>query len=1165
MKNICNIISNAFLLKKKTNFRIMKIIFLLIVLACFSVSANVSSQSISLNKDMNNMSIKSVLKFIEKRSDYRFFYSDDFNVINKKVNLKAQSSDIETLMGQVFQNTSATVEYMEGNVVIITPFAQQQQRITITGTVSDKGGPLPGASITVKGTTIGTTSDAGGAYSIDVPSDNAVLVFSYIGYTTRESPVGSRRTISIELSEDVQVMDEIVVIGYGSRTKKDLTGAVSQIGSKDITRQVAISPQFAMQGKMAGIMVSNTGSSPVARPEVRIRGVSTLGYNDPLYVVDGVPLTEGGASSTDAGSIDLRGGVNVFTMINPNDIESISVLKDASATAIYGVRASNGVILITTKRGSEGKPRVDFSVNYGIQNIYKRYDVVSMQETLDMAMTAMNANTAFTKDYWYPLYDKSSSWYMGGSRDYSQEWMDAYLNKNAAIQDYNITVAGGSKASNYAVGAGYANQEDAVFKDGFQRYSFFVNSDHQLTKWLKLGESYRFVYTNFDDHSAPSGEGGFRDISLINPWQPLYDSSREDGFALPGRDIEGVFRGYGYGPSTQNNFLGTDKYVVSKRNMMRNLGTFYAELSPIEGLRFRGTFSFDYYTNNRDSYNEMERGFFEISRDTPTPYIESGNTYGIRQRTNINLIKEFLIAYTNKFGKHSVDLILNAMHQDIKYNSLQAAIERGSPIPSWDQAYINEGWPAENKNLFYTKNDAGLIGYMGRLSYHYDSRYYLDATIRRDGSSKFGPGYKWGTFPSFAGAWRISSEGFLKDVAWINDLKIRGGWGQSGNQETRDFAFLSIVNFNPKAGFGSNAEGDGTIYPAAVLGDFPVVDMSWETVSTFSAGFDLMAWQNKLNFTAEFYNRNTDGILQGIVIPWTIGSLNSPVVNLAKVNNRGFEFQAGYNDRFGDIGVNASANFTTVRNRVSDLFRNQPQSGGTDLRIENGYTMNYIYGFKTDGIFQTEAEIEAYKKTTDDVGNAEQKAPGDYRFVDLYGAPKDTDPEGALKNYAPDGRVNDYDKTYLGKTIPGYYYGISLGADYKNWDIILGFRGVGDVQRICTIGLNSMGVGQRYYADYRNAWTPQNTSTNVPRLIQNDPSKNNRISSRHVQDAGFFRFQNFQIGYNIDPGLLNKVGISRFRCYISGSNLFVISPYNDLDPENITTPTSFSIGANFSF
>ncbi|GHV49602.1 SusC/RagA family TonB-linked outer membrane protein [Bacteroidia bacterium] len=1037
-----------------------------------------------------------------------------------------------------------------------------QQRKKITGVVKDsEGEAIIGATVAVKGSGQGTVTNFDGYFELDV-ADNATLTISFVGYTPQEIPVRGKSAFQITLSEDLKTLEEVVVIGYGTRAKKDLTGAVSQINSDEILKQVNVSPEFAMQGKMAGVMVSNPGSSPVARPTIRIRGVSTLGYNDPLYVVDGIPLTEGFASSNLAGEQDFRGNVNVFSMINPNDIESISVLKDASATAIYGVRASNGVILITTKRGAEGKPKVNLSMNYGIQNLFKRYDVVSTQQYVDLGLEAINANKNYNKEWWYPLFDKSSSEYLGNSPDYSKDWMDAALVENAAIQDYNLSISGGTKMSTYALGAGYTSQDEVIYKNSYGRYSFYMNSDHKLTNWLKVGESYRFMYTKY---KSASETPNFSSMSFVIPWQPFYDPTRPDGLATPSRTVNGQFQGYGYAPATIGNFMGVHDNTRAERDMLRNMGTFYAEISPLKGLRLRSTFSFDYYTNRREEYMQPGRTDFSV---VPQDLTSEGNRYGKRDLENINIVKEFLVAYNNTFANHSFDLVLNAMSQDIRWNSNQQSIDRNSPITSWDQRYINEGWAMEDKGLFYNRYSSGLIGYMGRLSYNYFQKYYLDVTVRRDGSSKFAPGHKWGTFPSLAGAWRISSEKFMENISWMNDLKLRGGWGKSGNQETRDYAFLSMVNMNPKAAFGTSGTvvGDGIIYPASALGDFPIVDMGWETVTTYSFGFDLIALQNKLSFTAEWYNRQTDGILQTITsIPWTIGALNPPVVNLAKVNNRGLEMQAGYNDRFGDVGVNASVNFTTVRNRVSDLYRNQPTVNG-DTRIESGYSMNYIYGYKADGIFQTEAEVADWVAKNNDVGNSVQKAPGDVRYVDLYGAPKDGAPEGTLKDYAPDGKIDDFDKTYLGKTIPGYYYGINLGATYKNWDLTLGFRGVGDVQRVNSLGLTSIsGGGQRYLKDYLDRWTPEKHSNTIPRAIQGDPSGNNRMSSRFVQDASFLRFQNFQIGYNFKGELLNKANITNLRCYVSGSNLFVISSYHDLDPENITTPTVFSVGANISF
>lgn len=1035
--------------------------------------------------------------------------------------------------------------------------AVQQQ---VTGTVTSQNGePLPGVSVVVQGTNRGTVTDNNGNYSVQA-GGNEVLIFSFIGMRTQEVQVNNRSTIPVVLEEETVGMDEVVVIGYGTRQRRDLTGAVSQIDSDEITRQTTLSPQLAMQGRMPGVFISNPGSNPTARPTVRIRGVSTLGFNDPLYVVDGIPLTEGGAASGSDRDQDLRGNVNVFSMINPNDIESISVLKDASATAIYGVRASNGVILITTKRGSEGRARVDVTARYGIQNVWKRYEMATMQEYIDWSLEAAENNPAYLPEWHRPLFDSSSPEYMGNSRDYTNDWADAAIQQNAPIQDYNVSISGGNQASTFAAGAGYANQQNVFHASEFDRYSLFFNSDHNLTPWLKVGESYRLVYTQ------TANEPGTSLSTMFGvPWQPIYDPNGVAGFALPNRTVAGAFQPYGYGPATRNNFLGEARFNQQERDLLRNLGTAYAEITPVKGLRLRGTLSVDYYTNVQETYEEMNSGYFEVSRGTPYPQ-STGNLYRRRLNDNLNFVKEFLVGYTNSFGNHNIDVVLNAMDQRVYWNNTQMSIDANSPITSWDQRRLEEGWSAEDKRIFYERSRSGLQGYMGRLSYHYNSTYYLDATIRRDGTSKFGPGYKWGTFPSFAAAWRISSESFMEDLTWLDDLKIRAGWGQTGNQETRDYAFLSLVNMNPKAGFGDSSNpGDGNVYPASALGDFPIEDMSWETVTTTNIGFDAIMLDNKLGFTAEYYHRLTEGILQTISIPRVIGALNNPVINLAEVENKGFEFQVNYNDTYKELRYDISANLTTVKNVVKDLYRGQPSTSG-NLRIEEGQSINFIYGYRTDGLFQSDQEVADYQQNISDPGFDAQKSPGDVRYVDLYGPPGDDAPEGVFKSDEPDGVINSFDQTYLGKTVPGYYYGINISLGYNNWDASLNFRGVGDVQRINTLGKQTIsGFGNHFVADYRNRWTENNRNTSIPRAVQSDPANNNRISDRHVEDAGFFRFQEFQIGYTVAAPVISDFGISNLRVFVSGSNIFVISPYNDLDPEDNTTPTVFSIGANLSF
>jgi hypothetical protein len=408
----------------------------------------------------------------------------------------------------------------------------------------------------------------------------------------------------------------------------------------------------------------------------------------------------------------------------------------------------------------------------------------------------------------------------------------------------------------------------------------------------------------------------------------------------------------------------------------------------------------------------------------------------------------------------------------------------------------------------------------------------------------------------------------MQNVNGLDDLKIRVGWGESGNQETDDFAFLSLVNFNPKYATGSvETPGDGNIVSAAALGDFPIVDMSWETATTTNIGFDAVLFNNSTTFTAEYYNRMTDGILQQISIPLVIGALNNPFVNLAQVENQGFEFQASYANRVGDLNYNVSANLTTVKNEVKKLYNNTPQTSG-NLRIEEGYSINYIYGYKMGGIFQDQDEVDAYLAENEDPGNDAQKAPGDIWFQDLNGPPTEEDGENAYVHYEPDGVVNDFDRTFLGKTIPGFYYGFNINADYKNWDISINFRGVGDVQRVNGIrqaGESMSAGGANYLTSVLGRWTEDRKSTTMPRAMAADPTQNNRFSDRWVEDAGFLKLQNLQVGYNFSASIIERIGVDNLRCYLSGSNLMTLTSWSGLDPENDTTPVVFTLGVNLSF
>ena len=491
-------------------------------------------------------------------------------------------------------------------------------------------------------------------------------------------------------------------------------------------------------------------------------------------------------------------------------------------------------------------------------------------------------------------------------------------------------------------------------------------------------------------------------------------------------------------------------------------------------------------------------------------------------------------------------------------------------IPNYDQRRIEEAIPVEDRNGSVLRNRSGLQGYLGRVGYNFDSKYYIDATVRRDGSSKFGPGFKWGTFPAVGVAWRVSSEKFMENVFWLNDLKFRAGYGKTGNQETRDFAFLSIVNTNPAYPTGATGDGNGIVNQGIALGDFPILDTTWETVTSTNFGVDATILDNKLLITAEYFLRETEDILQEISIPQVIGALTRPVINLATVENKGFEFAFDYQDKFGEIGFNANLNFTAVQNEVTSLFNDLPQSLPGGGRVELGESIGFINGYKTDGILQTPAEVEAYLEQTTIPGNEAQLAPGDLRFQDLGGQPEEgaTGAE-AFRSFGADGEINNFDQVNIGNTIPGYYYGLNLNFDYKGFDLGFSFRGLGDVQRINQIrrtGESVSNIGPNYLTSILDSWTPTNPSTTLPRIVAEDPSGNNRLSDRFVEDADFFRLQNLQFGYSFNPDLLEQLGgATRFRVYTTLSNVFVVTPYTGLDPENDTTPFVLTMGLNLSF
>lgn len=1081
-------------------------------------------------------------------------------------------------------------------------FAQQQ---AVTGKVTDgvDGPPLPGVSILVKGTTTGTTTDVDGNFRISAGSTD-VLVFSFIGFEQQEITVGTQTNITVSLIASALELGEIVVIGYGEREKRDLTGAISSVSSEDLAKSTFMNPELAMQGRMAGVFVSSAGGNPNARPVVRIRGVSTFNNAEPLYVVDGVPMMEFGAGRTGMEG-DIRGGQNVLNLINPGDIESISVLKDASASAIYGSRAANGVVLITTKRGKQGKPVVEFNALRGVQNIPNRYETLNTaeytslyQEMLDndyLYRTQQGPNADPANPYAWDIpsqryfnvfnpnvADTSYYQYLGNSDTY--DWQNELVNKNAVIEDYSVRVSGGSESTNYYIGTGYSRTESPLIQNFNERYSISTNVQTTISKVLEAGVLLRASYLEALDNTI----GDLDLASRVSPWQPIYDPNDPTGFmrstdvtfapnpafdlslADPGPSMNIVGstdQNRPFGAETSSNMFAQMALAKTDYSLLKNFGTLYLQAQPIEGLKLRGGLSVDYTFNRRNTWDHTVESV-RFSETPENPYANqdgtSVGTLGQRNTRNINIITDLTINYNKTFRNHTFDVLLNASNQDFKYDF------NGVSSP---QRYANPQYQTigglRRFNDGQTNKDAKAIqGYVGRISYNYLDKYYLDVSVRRDGSSEFAPEYRWGTFPAVSAAWRLSSEDFLQNSGVINDLKLRAGYGILGNSFSSGigysgFSYLSILSFNPDYSLGSGG-GDaiGVQRSGAYLRSFPNVYLTWEKAKTFNIAVDGAVLNNQVRFTIEYYNKTTDGIFQAVDLPANAGILASVPYNVAVVKNAGIELELGYNREIGDLILGVSGNITTVRNRVVELYEGIPRY---DIGLVEGEPANFLYGYDVGGIFQSDAEIAAHP--TEDANGANPQ-PGDMWFKDLYGSPAD---DQQFKNFAPDGTVDTYDRTNIGKTIPGFYYGLNISAQMKGFDLSVFFQGIGDVQKYNwarAAGESMSGRGLNYWTTTKDRWTPDNPSASMPRAIYNDPNGNNRYSSRFVEDAGFMRLKNVQIGYSLPSSILETFRVvSNFRIYATATNLFTVTQWTGLDPENDEIPPTrvIQLGLSASF
>ncbi len=984
---------------------------------------------------------------------------------------------------------------------------------TITGTVlsAEDGLPVIGGNILIKGTSNGTVTDFDGKYEIAVDNDEAILVFSYTGLESQEVAVGSQSVIDVTLQTNTELLDEVVVIGYGTQKKSVVTGAIASVTAEEIAQTPVLRVEQALQGRTAGVQVTSSSGQPGDALTVRIRGAGTTGSADPLYVVDGLPV----------GGIDY---------LNPGDIESIEVLKDAASAAIYGARAANGVVLITTKSGKEGTIQVGYDGYYGTQDPWRKLAVLNAREY------AIIQNEAAAASGFAVPFENPEAFGEGTN------WQDLLFNENAPIMNHQLSITGGNDKSTFAGTLSYFSQEGIVGgdKSQFDRYTARVNSSHKVSDRFTFGENLSYTHIGRRSIDGNNEFGGPLMSTLnIDPITSLFET---DPTRLASYDPRAVRDADGnvYGISqfaTQEvvNPLARLEVTNGRYELDKIVGNVFGEYEFVEGLKLRTSFGIDLaYGTNNTFRPEFFLNAAQISNESRID--KSVDRW-------FNWIWETTLAYNKDFGAHNLGLLVGNTAQEFNYQNI-AGGKSDLVFTDFDNAFLSTAVNEESATIGGGANESALLSYFGRLTYDFEDKYLFTATFRFDGSSRFGENNRFGFFPSFSAGWVLTQESFMQDVDFIDFLKIRASWGQNGNQEIGNYSWASTIATGAGYSFG-----DGTVFtsgslPSAVSNP----DLEWETSEQTDIGLDVRFLEGRLTLTTDYYIKETKGLLIAAPIPGIVGN-NAPTVNGGNVENRGIEFGIGYRNRASDFNYNVSFNasynkneVTAINNAEGVLFGAGFSTYGTVSRAEVGFPIAYFWGLRTNGLFQNEGEVESY---TGPGGGLIQPdaSPGDIRFVDLNG----------------DGSIDDADRTIIGNPTPDWTFGFNLGADYKGFDLNLFIQGASG---------NDIFNGTRRHdlttanmpARFLDRWTGEGTSNSIPRSTLSDPNGNfSKISDFYIEDGSFLRIKDLQVGYTLSDSALSFLKMTKVRLYVAAQNLLTFTDYNGFDPE-IGAAGSLNIG-----
>lgn len=995
----------------------------------------------------------------------------------KKSNFKKNEHHVKHKT-KVFLISLISVLFFQTNLL----YAEPNPNKSISGAVTDsKGDAIIGANVIVKGTSYGVVTDAEGKFSLDASAD-AILLISYIGYKSTSIAVKGQQKIKIVLEENSQQIDEIVVVGYGTQRKKDLTGAISLVDAKEIQKKNALTVAGAMQGLVPGVNVVNRGGVAGAEANILIRGVNNFSNNTPLYIIDGMP------------TVATRD-------FNMNDIESIQVLKDASAAAIYGSRAANGVIIITTKKGQDGPMKIDFSARNGFSTA-PRHNMCSVDEWATLNKIA---------------YDNSKESYMTWTEKplYDSDWQDAVF-RTAHTQDYNLTLSGGNSSGSYLLSGNYSRTNGVVIDNYIEKYNIRINTQGKKGIF-SFGESFIAGNTFVDEAQGNPWMEALRMLPNI----PLYDKENTGGFGYGSNEA----MTYGTNP------LAMQKLQVNTTQNNRLQGTVWMKIDFTSWLNYK--LNLGYEQANANYIQLRKQGGMRYGDDDsqPSRLVEAMSNF------NSQLVEQTL-NFNKDFKKHHLDAILGYTYQCDNFRQLWGQKDKvlssnGKYFPVMDAALDNDLVTG-----YSTK--AILLSYLGRVNYAYANKYLLNFTMRRDGTSRLHKDHRWGNFPSIAGAWRISEERFF-NVKWINDLKVRANYGILGSSNIGPWDYQPVISTALHTVMG---KGQKEINGAAQV-RLTNEELRWETLTQQNYGFDASMFNQKLSLSAEYYIATATDILAGIPIAETTGNAGgNPLVNAASMRNKGFELTVQYRDNIGDLKYSVAGNVSTIKNEILALGGGQQKIDATAHRSQVGRQLGELYLYQSDGIFQNEQEVKNHINSQGTIIQPNAK-PGDIRIKDIN----------------DNGKIDDQDRAFSGDAWADFEYGLNLNFEYKNFDLTLQFYGVAGVDLLNVYNM----VSDRFddNSNYRSGikpWTEENPNTTFPRISHGDPvgepgqySYNIMVDLDRWKESGnYLKLKDITLGYNVPKSLLQKIYIDNLRIYASAQNLITFTKYTGLDPEVVS-------------